>query len=312
MSLKKNRKKQYRRFSLFFTALILGIFLSVVLLAIVPSISLAPSSAAPSSANAPASAEPGSVGFPNQDAYLPSQPTNLQEIKSYGNYYGSYTVLSWSPSIDDVGVDGYIIYQNGVEIGRNPSWATEFWASGTPDTTYSYAVSAFDASGKESIKSSTISAHMPLVETTPPTISLISPTDGSTVSGVAIINVSATDSSGISSVVFYVDDTLLSIYLNDTLASLNVFNYPVAGYQDGFYITGWDTTLVNAGGVYNVSVIAYDSSFNPSETVSANVTVDNSQTQTTPPSTCGDGFCDLGEDFSSCPADCSDKNIIPE
>jgi chitodextrinase len=61
--------------------------------------------------------------------------------------------LSWSPSTDDVGVEGYRIFRDGSAVGL--SSITAYLDTGlAAGTSYSYRVSAFDSSGNESAQSS--------------------------------------------------------------------------------------------------------------------------------------------------------------
>lgn len=63
--------------------------------------------------------------------------------------------LSWPVSTDNVGVSGYKVYRNGVQIGTTA--ATSYSDSGlSAATTYQYTVSAFDAAGNESAQSAGI------------------------------------------------------------------------------------------------------------------------------------------------------------
>ena len=54
--------------------------------------------------------------------------------------------LSWSPSTDDVGVVGYKIYRGSTQIGTTTTGTTYQDTSLSPSTSYSYNVSAYDAS----------------------------------------------------------------------------------------------------------------------------------------------------------------------
>ncbi len=54
--------------------------------------------------------------------------------------------IAWSPSTDNVGVTGYNVYRNGALAGSVTGSTTAFTDTGlTVETTYSYAVVAFDA-----------------------------------------------------------------------------------------------------------------------------------------------------------------------
>jgi len=74
--------------------------------------------------------------------------------------------LSWSASTDNVGVTGYIVRRNGVQVAT-PA-ATSYADTGlSAATTYSYTVAARDAAGNISPNSAT--ATVTIADTTPPT-----------------------------------------------------------------------------------------------------------------------------------------------
>ena len=74
------------------------------------------------------------------DSQPPPAPTNLTATAVSTTQID----LSWTPSTDDVGVAGYTIYRDGIEIGTSPT--VSYSDTGlTPSTTYSYTVKAFDA-----------------------------------------------------------------------------------------------------------------------------------------------------------------------
>ena len=58
--------------------------------------------------------------------------------------------LTWTASVDDVGVAGYIVFRNGVEIQRVTDTSATIPAPGDGD--HWYQVRAFDAAGNESYK----------------------------------------------------------------------------------------------------------------------------------------------------------------
>lgn len=100
---------------------------------------------------------------PPPDTTAPSQPTGLVASA----VAQTSLTLSWQPSTDTgTGVVGYAVYRNGVllEAVVSPSFSD----SGlTPDTTYTYQVSALDGAGNESPKTS-LSVTTLEVPTTPP------------------------------------------------------------------------------------------------------------------------------------------------
>lgn len=105
---------------------------------------------------------------PATDTTAPSVPNGiLTSVPS-----SSQINMSWQPSTDNVGVAGYRVFRNGTQVGI--STANSFAHVGLmPSTTYSLAVSAFDAAGNVSAQSSTVSATT-LAVTTPPSFNITS------------------------------------------------------------------------------------------------------------------------------------------
>lgn len=93
----------------------------------------------------------------------------------------SYTQVNvaWNPSTDNVGVAGYRLYRNGIQVA---TLTGQIYSDGnlTPDTTYRYTVAAYDPAGNLSAQSPPISVH------TPPFLSDIA-ARGITPTGAAII-----------------------------------------------------------------------------------------------------------------------------
>jgi chitodextrinase len=100
--------------------------------------------------NVSAKTAPLSVTYP--DTTAPSAPTNLRLTPGYKRI-----ALSWSASVDNVGIVGYYVYRNGNKIATvsGTSYTNTGLVSGT---TYSYYVTAYDGAGNESIPSATVSA----------------------------------------------------------------------------------------------------------------------------------------------------------
>ncbi|HSR89628.1 MAG TPA: DUF4038 domain-containing protein [Candidatus Udaeobacter sp.] len=79
------------------------------------------------------------------DTQAPTVPTNL----SANAVSASQINLAWTAATDNVGVTGYKIFRDGVQIATTA--ATSFSNTGlTPSTDYSYTVAAFDAAGNTS------------------------------------------------------------------------------------------------------------------------------------------------------------------
>jgi chitodextrinase len=85
------------------------------------------------------------------DTTPPSAPTNLMAAV----ITSSQVNLAWTASTDNVGIAGYKIYRDGVQIATTT--ATSYPNGGlTQSTTYTYQVSAFDAAGNDSPLSTAI------------------------------------------------------------------------------------------------------------------------------------------------------------
>ncbi len=87
------------------------------------------------------------------DSTPPSTPTNLSASAFSANQIN----LSWSASTDNVAVTGYKVFRNGVQIDTTAQ--TSYSDTGlSPNTSYTYTVSAYDAVGNNSAPSSVASA----------------------------------------------------------------------------------------------------------------------------------------------------------
>jgi hypothetical protein len=82
----------------------------------------------------------------------PTPPTNLNA----SNITSTAVDLDWNPSSDDVGVVGYNLYVSGILMDDVPSTSVTVMPL-NPSTTYSFAVTAFDAAGNESAPSAAAS-----------------------------------------------------------------------------------------------------------------------------------------------------------
>jgi hypothetical protein len=103
----------------------------------------------------------GTVTPPPSDTTAPSVPTGLSATA----ISSSQINLSWTASTDNVGVTGYKVYRNGTQIATTANNNYNDNNNLSPNTAYSYTVSAYDAAGNNSGQSSSASA------TTQPTTS---------------------------------------------------------------------------------------------------------------------------------------------
>ncbi len=86
------------------------------------------------------------------DTVAPSVPGGLAAVAASS----SQIKLSWSASTDNVGVTGYKVFRNGVQIATTSALA--YASTGLlPATTYSFAVAGFDAAGNSSAQSAAVS-----------------------------------------------------------------------------------------------------------------------------------------------------------
>jgi chitodextrinase len=90
---------------------------------------------------------------PVPDTQAPSIPANLAVTGASA----SQVNLSWSAATDNVGVSGYYVSRNGVQIA-NVSTTSYSDAGLVAATTYSYAIAAYDAAGNGSAQSAAVSA----------------------------------------------------------------------------------------------------------------------------------------------------------
>ena len=92
------------------------------------------------------------VSVPNcGDTEAPTVPTGL----SASNITETSVTISWNPSSDNVGVDGYKVFE-GAAVVANVSGTSATITGLTCQTTHTYQVAAYDAVGNESAKSAGI------------------------------------------------------------------------------------------------------------------------------------------------------------
>jgi hypothetical protein len=83
------------------------------------------------------------------------------------------------------------------------TWST----AGVQNGRYTLKIQAYDAAGNGTIRSLVVTVKNP--DTTLPTVSITSPLNGATVSGIVPVNVTASDNLGVQKVRFWVDGTYL-------------------------------------------------------------------------------------------------------
>lgn len=204
------------------------------------------------------------------DTTAPSPPSNVSATTVTTNS----VTLAWGASTDNVEVAGYRVWRgdgnwsNWVSVGATSPSTLTFTNSGlNSNTTYTFAVRAYDAAGNISDSSNSIKITTKTADTTPPTISISTPANGTTLSNTATITASATDNVGVTGVQFKLDGASLGATLTSS-----PYNYT------------WDTTKV-ASGSHTLTAIASDAAGNTTTSTAVTVTIDNTTSDTTPPST---------------------------
>jgi chitodextrinase/putative cell wall-binding protein len=138
------------------------------------------------------------------DTVAPSWPSGSSLTAS--SVTGSSVSLSWTAASDNVGVTGYRVFRDGVQVGGDlPASPRTLSVTGLSDaTTYAFRVEAIDAAGNVSTTGPTTSATT--TDTTAPTwsggvLSVV----GSTVSSLSLSWSSAVDNVGVTGYLVFVE-----------------------------------------------------------------------------------------------------------
>ena len=174
-----------------------------------------------------------------------------------GTTVSGITSINVSAS-DNVGVTKVELYINGSLVSTSTSatltfsWNTTLAINGS----YTLLAKAYDAAGNSSSSARTVNVLNVSLDTTRPTVNIISPTSGSTLAATVNVTMSASDNLGV---------TKVELYLNGSLfASSSSANPSFA----------WDTTTV-ANGSYTFQAKAYDAAGNVGVSALVNVSVNN-------------------------------------
>jgi chitodextrinase len=175
------------------------------------------------------------------DTVAPTAPTNLAVASTGASSVG----LTWSSSVDDVGVAGYDVFVNGAKVGSTTGAAYSFTGLSC-GTGYTFGVVAFDAAGNRSSAASVVAATAPCPDTAAPT------TPGG-------LSVAATTT------------TTVSVSWSPSTDNVGVAGYSV--FVSGSKVGSTGTTSYTFGGLacgttYAFGVAAYDTAGNVSPTAS--------------------------------------------
>jgi predicted secreted protein len=188
-----------------------------------------------------------------------------------GNALLSGTTTISANATDNIGVVGVQFLLNGTNLGAEDttnSYAIPWNTTTVPDGTYTLTATARDAAGN-SMTSASVTVTVsnlsgPPSDTTPPSVTLTAPVQGSTLSGAVTLTASATDNSAIVGVQFH----------------LNSVNLGPEDTTNTYGVT-WDTTTV-PDDTYVLTATARDAAGHT--TTSSPITVTVTNTSTLPPS----------------------------
>ena len=192
------------------------------------------------------------------DATPPSAPGTLTTTGGLGQI-----ALTWGAATDNVVVAGYNVHRSttpgfttsaGNRIAQPAT--TSYTDAPLSAGTYYYKVTAEDMAGNVGPSGNEASA-VATADTTPPTVSISSPSAGATVSGFATVTANASDNGTLVGVQFKADGANLGA--EDTSAP---------------YSVSWDT-FAAGNGPHTLSAVARDAAGNTTNAANVGVTVSN-------------------------------------
>ena len=180
---------------------------------------------------------------------------------AYNNTVSGSVIVEVAAS-DDTGVTQVVLHVNGQNVGTDTTAPYEFsWNSAQViDGNATLTAYAYDAANNTGISSGVtvnVDNQPDNVDTIAPTVAIVSPAASSNIiSGTVTIGVNASDDTGVTDVVLYVNDKIVG---TDSTAP---------------YAFDWDSTQVADGNVTFVAY-AYDAANNQGASSSVTATVDN-------------------------------------
>lgn len=161
--------------------------------------------------------------------------------------------IGWSASSDNVGVAGYEIYKNGVQVSVVSGSLTLYTADSlSPFTVYSFAIRAFDASGNVSALSSALSVTTTneSQDTEAPTPPVLPQVGIVTSSSISFSWQAASDNEGVSGYLIYKDgvqiaqvDALSLSFTADSLVADTVYVFSVKAFDAAGNISAMSEAL---------------------------------------------------------------------
>src|SRR5205814_6891670 len=142
--------------------------------------------------------------------------------------------MTWAAASDDVGVDHYTVYRGTTQVGSVKG--TTFTDTGlSPNTSYTYTVTASDAAGNESAPSSPLSASAS-PDTSAPAAPVNLSKSAATDTSVSLGWSSATDDVGVDHYTAYRGTTRLAPVTGTTFTDTGLA--PITSYT--YTVTAWD------------------------------------------------------------------------
>ena len=139
--------------------------------------------------------------------------------------------LTWTASTDNVGVVGYRIFRNTVQVATSAT--TSYTDTGlTPGTAYSYKVIAYDAANNTSAQSTALAVST-VADTTAPTVPGKPTSTGQTMTSISLVWTASTDDVGVASYRIYrnavqVGTAVNLSYTDSGLAVNTSYSYTIA------------------------------------------------------------------------------------
>jgi len=173
-----------------------------------------------------------SVVTPGADSQLPSIPYNVKATALSGN---TAIQITWTKSADNLGVQGYKIFRNGVQIGTSPRDSFTD-TSVAANTTYLYTVSAYDYSNNNSAQSTPARIIMQSSDNQPPSV----PTDvqaaGLTTTSILVSWTASTDNIAVAGYKIFrngtqIDTSMTPSYIDQGLNPDTTYSYTVSAYD---------------------------------------------------------------------------------
>lgn len=169
-------------------------------------------------------------------------PPTVEIIYPRGGDIVSGAVIVSVGASDNVGVAKVELYRNGILFATDYDEPYEFYWDTTadPDGEYTFVAKAYDSAGNVG-ESKPVTVKV----ANPPTLSIISPSNGSTVSGFVNIVVSAYDNSGVSRVEFYINEKLVATSTSEPYS----YRWNSRSVKDG-----WHTITIKAYDTHENSI----------------------------------------------------------